>query len=392
MKRQNLLLVMVATLLLAASACGGATPEATVMPEATDVPQPTDTPEPTDTSVPTDTPVPSDTPTPEPTDTPTPTPVPPTATPEPVGMNRSNPYPRSQLVSAPNWDVQVQEVIRGDEAWQLVQGANPYNEPAPEEMEYLLVRLHVKCTYDDDEEHSISGSDFKVTGDRLVKYRTASVVKPEPPLEAQLFSGGETEGWSAYLVGEGEGNLILVVDELMNWDEDRFRFIALEEGASVSVPQELGDIKPTDLGEERGNPAPFGETVTTEDWQVNIVEAVRGDEAWAMVQEANPYNEAPREGMEYVAVKAHVRYISTVDESISVDNFYFKTTGSAGVLYDPPSIVDPSPVMEVTLYPGGEYEGWVTLEAAQDETDLLVVFEPAFDMTQTNRRFLSLEE
>lgn len=391
MHKRTPLFVMVLAFLLALSACAGASSEPTAVPQQTDAPQPTDPPTSTDTPSPTDTLVPTDTPTPAPTHTPTPTPVPPTPTSEPIGLTRSNPYPKSEIVSAPNWDVQVQEVIRGEEAWHLIQAANQFNDPPPEAMEYLLVKLHVKSTYDDDEEQSISASDFKVTGDRLIRYRSASVVKPDPPLDAELFSGAETEGWTAYLVGEQEGNLILITDELFSFDDDRFRFIALQEGAAVTVPSDLADINPTDLGSERTNPAPLGETVTTDNWQVTILEAVRGDEAWAMVQEANQFNDPPDEGMEYVTVRAHVRYISTVDESASIDDFHFKTTGSAGVLYDRPSIVDPRPQLDVTLYPGGEYEGWVALQAAQGETDLLAVFDPPFSMSSTNRRFISLE-
>jgi hypothetical protein len=95
--------------------------------------------------------------------------------------------------------------------------------------------------------------------------------------------------------------------------------------------------------------------------------------------------------MEYVAVKVRVRNISTRDRAEAIDTFYFETTGSAGVLYDPPSVVDPSPVLDVTLFPGGEYEGWIALQAAEDESDLLVVFEPPFSLTSKDRRFLSLQ-
>jgi hypothetical protein len=318
------------------------------------------------------------------------TPQEPSAPQEP-GFSRGNPIPRSEVVPAPNWDVQVLEILRGDEAWQVIQAANEFNEPAPEGMEYLLAKLRVKCTYADDEEHSISGYDFKVTGDHLVKYSTASVVKPEPPLEARLFTDGEAEGWSAYLIGQEEGNLILIVDELMNWDDDRFRYVALDEGASITVPTELGDIEPTDLGKERSSPAPFGETVTTEDWQVTIIEAVRGNDAWAMVQDANQFNDPPGEGMEYIAVKVHVRDVSTVDQAAQIDAYHFRTTGNANVMYDLPSVVDPSPSLDATVFPGGEYEGWVVVQAAKGETGIMAIFEPLFDFSSRNRRFLSLE-
>ena len=311
--------------------------------------------------------------------------------PQEPGFSRGNPIPRSEIVPAPNWDVQVLEVVRGDEAWQALQAANQFNESAPEGMEYLLVKLHVKCTYADDEEHSIGGYDFKVTGDRLIKYSAASVLEPEPPLNAQLFADGEAEGWSAYLIGQEESDLMLIVDELMNWDDDRFRYVALDEGASITVPTELGGIEPTDLGKERSSPAPFGETITIEDWQVTIIEAVRGDDAWTMVQNANQFNDPPEEGMEYIAVKVRVRYISTVDQATQIDAYYFGTTGSANVMYDLPSVVDPSPPLDVTLFPGGEYEGWAVMQAAKGETGIMAVFEPLFDFSNRNRRFLSLE-
>lgn len=323
---------------------------------------------------------------------PTPPPIPPTATPQPVGMSRSNPVPCSETVSVPNWDVQVVEVVRGDEAWLAIDAANMFNQPPPEGMEYLLVRLHVRCTYADGDEHSIGGSDFRVTGDRLIEYFNATVVEPDPRLDAYLFADGETEGWSAYLVGQGEGSLILIVDELPASAEDQRRYIALDEGASIAVAPELGEIRPTDLGEERGSPAPLGQTVTTEDWEVTVLEVVRGADAWSMVQEANRFNDPPLEGMEYIAVRIRARYISTVDEAAPVDDlFYFKSTGDAGVLYDLPGVIEPSPALDARLFPGGQYEGWVILQAGQGESGMMAVFAPLFDFSSRNRRFLSLE-
>jgi hypothetical protein len=306
-------------------------------------------------------------------------------------MSRSNPALRTDVVSAPNWDVQVLEVIRGDEAWQAIQAANQFNEPALEGWEYILVKLWVKSTATDSEEHPIGSGDFKITGDRLIRYTSASVVEPDPPLDAKLFTDGETEGWTAYLVNKGENSLILIIDELWNFDDDRFRFIALDE-ASITVDPELADVEPTDLGTDRASPAPFGETVTTEDWQVTVLEVVRGDEAWQMAQEANQFNDPPDEGMEYVAARVNVRYISTTDKAETIDGSSFNTTGSANTLYDLPLVVDPEPALDVALFPGGEYEGWVVLQAAQGETGLTLVFEPLFDFSGKNRRFLSLEK
>ena len=327
----------------------------------------------------------------QPTSPPEPTPIPPTFTPQPIGLSRSNPFASSDLVSAPNWDILVIEVIRGDGAWQAIQAVNPLNEPAPEGMEYLLLKLRVKCTYADSDEHPISGADFKVTGDRLIRYSTAFAVDLDPQLEAFLYSGGETEGWSSYLVGVGESNLILIVDELFGFTEENLRFIALDEGASISVPPELSGISPNELGIDRMNPAAFGEKVITEDWEITILGSIRGEEAWTLALNANQFNEPPAEGLEYIALRIHVRYIGTEDKSVHIDDTVFKTTGSENIIYELPMIVEPEPVFDVSLFPGGETEGWVILLAAKGETGIVAVFEPLWDFSGTDKRFLSLE-
>jgi hypothetical protein len=300
--------------------------------------------------------------------------------------------PPGERVHAPNWDIQVLETVRGEAAWELLLVASPYNDPAPEGMEYLLIRLQVTCTYADGDAHSISGRDFKITGDRMIRYSTAWVVKPEPILDAELYSEGEAEGWAGFAVGEGEGNPILIVDELGNWDEDRFRFVALEDGASVGVPPELAGIQPEYAGVDRTSPIPLGEMGITEDWEITIVEYVRGDEAWQMAQEVNSFNEPPSEGMEYVAVSVLARYIGTIDEAQDIGKYDFDVTGSGYRLHHPPSVVDPEPSLDVWLYPGGAHQGWIMMQVLTDETDLMLVFEPMLSFPDQDIRFFALDD
>lgn len=319
--------------------------------------------------------------------------LPATSTPAPIGLTRGNPFPRTDIVSAPNWDVRIVEVKRGEDAWKDIQAANMFNQAAPEGMEYLLVKIHVKSTYTDGDEHSISGCDFDITGDNLINYTCsmASVVEPDPQLDARLFSGGETEGWAAYLVTQGEGNLMLVIDENFNFDSNARRYIALDDGALLNIPSDLVSIKPTDAGKDRNAPAPRVEKVITEDWELLITDVIRGNQAWNMVQEANQFNEPPLDGFEYIAVRVHVRYIGTEDKATYIDGTFFKSTGSAGILHDAPIVVDPSPQLDISLYPGGEFEGWIVVQASLGETNMMLVFEPLFDFSGKNKRFISLE-
>jgi hypothetical protein len=305
-------------------------------------------------------------------------------------MSRADPFPPSEVHAAPNWDLQVLELIRGEQAWEMIQSANQFNDPPSSGMEYILIRVRGISTYEDEEEHSLSDWDFDLTGDRFIQYGSAPVTPPEPELDGNVFTGGEVEGWLVFEVGEEEGNLILIFDELANWDEDRFRYFALEEGNAILVPPELGLVEPTDLGANRSEPAPPSDTVVTEDWEVTVKEVIRGADAWEAIQEANQFNDPPEEGMEYLLAKVKIRYIGTTDEAMRIDKYSFESTGSQNELYDSASVSPPEPVLDVALYPGGEFEGWVPLLAAEEETNLMLVFTPWADFDNQNRRYLSI--
>jgi hypothetical protein len=306
-----------------------------------------------------------------------------------VGRSGDKPAQRTEVVSVPNWRVKVLETRRGDEAWAAIQAADEANEPPPFGQEYLLVKLWAKSTALDDQEHSISQYDFVVTGNKRMKYYTADALEPEPPLNAELSAGDETEGWVAFLINQDERDLVLILDELTDFRDNRFRFIALDEGASIAIPPELERIQPTELGIDQSNPASFGETVTTENWQITLHEVVRGEEAWQRIQTANMSNEPPEAGMEYILVNALARYIGTNTTGDVIDVSSFQTIGSSNLLYDDPSVTGPEPALSAELLPGGEYEGWIPLQAAVSETDLTVVFED-FSGLEENKRFVSL--
>lgn len=349
-------------------------PEATATLKPTEMPTPTALPSPTETPVPTNTPVAS-----------------------PPGMSRSNPFPANELASLPNWEVEVLEVIRGEEAWQAIQAANYDNIPADEGMEYLLIKLVVKSTYADSEEHNINLCHFSTTGDRLNLYTcgSAPVIGPKPQLDADLLPGEEAEGWAQFMVAQGEGNMILVFDEAMSLEGDAVRFIALDEGASTSIPPDLTAIKPNDLGIEQSDPAPFNEKVITEDWEVTVLEVVRGDEAWNMAKEASSNNQPPPSGMEYIAVKSRVRSIDSEDQPLLVfgNGGLYATTGSANVVYDDSTVMYlPDPALACYVYPGGECQGWSILEIGVGETGVLLIFQPTLEADGQNTRYLSLEE
>ncbi len=110
-----------------------------------------------------------------------------------------------------------------------------------------------------------------------------------------------------------------------------------------------------------------------------------------MAIEANQFNDEPDEGMEYVQVRMRVRNIGNAEGPFDVNGFSFNTVGDQGQIWDPPFMVEPSPELDATLFPGGWFEGWVTLQAGIGEGDLVLIYEPSFSFSTDNVRYLSLE-
>jgi len=385
--KKHLTILTLVILLIIGAACGDEKESSTAPAEdqpstvsATMSPtqSPTDTPmvTPSNTSTPVPTFTPSNTPTPAPTFTPTPV---------PIGRSRSSPVPLGDVYQTADWELQVLEYKRGNDAWVDIQIASRYNNPPPEGMEYVLVKMRAKNISTEEVTKEINDWSFALTGDRNLVYDGMSWLQsPEPELDAELYPGGETEGWIVMLAFAGDFNLVLIYEG--DGDEETLRFFALE---GEGIP--YGPVEPCEgiYATTRGEPAPFGEKVCAGSWEVRVLEVIRGADAWAALQAVSGSNDPPGEGMEYVLVKLYARNISLVDRPILISRLHFASVGDKSVVYDSPYVYHvPNPVIgKVKLFPGGEIEGWFTLQCAEGEGSLVAIFEPEYGASA----FLTLE-
>jgi hypothetical protein len=328
--------------------------------------------------------------TPEPTAT-----TAPTATPEPAepGTSRSAPLPLDSDLRFEDWAVTISAVIRGEEAAQAIADANQFNSPAPEGFQYLLVTLTLTNISSEQEAKSVLfGVDLRVTGERNLLYSRATGVVPQP-LEGELFPEGSATGQIPFLVPADEDNLQFFVAESFSFDPETRRFVAIDEGATLSPDPALAEIEPTDAGATRAGPAPLGTTVVSEEWELTVLEVLRGADAAERITEANQFNEDAPEGQEYLIARVSARYLGNGDPDAAsgIDQNSFKVTGASNVIYDRPSVVPPEPALDTYLFPGGQVEGWVVVQAPVGEAGLTLVYEPLFDFGSESLRFLGLE-
>jgi hypothetical protein len=149
------------------------------------------------------------------------------------------------------------------------------------------------------------------------------------------------------------------------------------ETPTEAPPTQAAPAKPP--GSNPQNPLPLAETLVTPDWEIQVLEVLRGDEAMAMLKQASAFNKAHEDSaMEYVLVKIRVKYVGTED-TIYVYDKIFRGTDSTNQIYKSVSFIDvkvPDPALEADLQPGGETEGWVAIQAGKDDAGVMLVVWP----------------
>lgn len=145
----------------------------------------------------------------------------------------------------------------------------------------------------------------------------------------------------------------------------------------ITVSESLGP------GYSRSNPASIGSSLTYEeedDWlyedykvRITLVQIIRGNQAWNMIEEANMFNDPPAAGNEYILAKIRFEYLESSDPDTQYDisQYDFTAVSASGKDYEWASIVCPDPKLSADLYPGASVEGWAAFEVDIDDNPLL---------------------
>ena len=299
------------------------------------------------------------------------------------GFTRKNPIPMNTLISIPGWDLKVLEFLRGEEALKVINTADWQAQPLPEGQEYALAKIYLKCTAMDDNDHSLGISDIFITGSSNVAYGDTMDGWPQPEfLYEDMYTADEVEGWIDAIIPTDEQNLMVALNTTSE-DVHYTRYIALQDGASISLPPELANLSPNELGADYTKPAVAGQTVITPDWEVTVLTSLSGADAEAAMGNGTPEYTPPSEGNEYLLVEVRVRYISKNEAPIWVggDAFYPIDTSNGwrlqvdhNYLYGLPERV----WLGKTLLPGAETEGWIYMTIPSGTTQPVIAFDPQY--------------
>lgn len=148
--------------------------------------------------------------------------------------------------------------------------------------------------------------------------------------------------------------------------------VASDSQEATETAKEEAEEKEKPLG-TRSNPLPFGDTITVKEniyddsfnsyesfVDITLLETTRGDEAWALIEKENMFNEPAAEGFEYVMVKVKgfLKESATEDDSLYFSSGNFNFVSNEGEVYDWSMVVVPNE-LDKELYNGGTAEGYI---------------------------------
>lgn len=141
---------------------------------------------------------------------------------------------------------------------------------------------------------------------------------------------------------------------------------------------------------DRTKPAPVGITqkininnLNTYTATITITELLRGDAAWAKIQEANMYNDKPEAGKEYILAKIKLTASNvTDDKTISLSSFSFTVFSADNTEYTSMfGVVVPSPEFHGDIYDGDTLEGYAAYVVNKNDAAPKAVFGESYDGT-----------
>ncbi|MBE7106218.1 hypothetical protein FT637_25365 [Bacillus cereus] len=103
-------------------------------------------------------------------------------------------------------ELSILEVIRGNQAFEILKNENQFNEAAPEGKEWALVKIKGKVTDAEtqDHEYDLFGSNFKIVSNDGHVYNNEQYAVTPNELHQKLYKGAEGEGYISQLVNTGD--------------------------------------------------------------------------------------------------------------------------------------------------------------------------------------------
>jgi len=154
--------------------------------------------------------------------------------------------------------------------------------------------------------------------------------------------------------------------------------------APTLIPEPTATQSLPELGTSRANPAPLGVEIVQKNFNFIVNEVTRP--ADAIIKEGNMFNSDPEPGNEFVMVQITIVCTKESSEKCNISPYDFTASGSVGIVRDANAFLAGVPnMLESTEFFGGAtVTGKLVFEVGQDETNIIMTYEPLFSFTEAH--------
>ncbi len=295
-----------------------------------------------------------------------------------VGLSRADPVPLGETVVAGPVELQVRNVLIGPDAVAAVLGASATNEEPREGSTYVAVDISARNV--GEQPLWLDNDDFALTGDAGLVSRFLGAQPPDPALDLSLAPGDATDGWLAFGMPSDETSLLLIFDSVQLGGTWADRVLALQDGARIpDLAQRVAP--PNQDGMDVGAAIGFGASAVTDQWSVELLEVITGEDAFNLVDYRTGAlgvgDAVGEDGSVWVALKFRVQNVQSGGDLAYFPANAFVLADEAGdPMLDVATLTPPRPDASGGYYPGASREGWVMFDIPVDYSVNVVRFLP----------------
>lgn len=307
-----------------------------------------------------------------------------------MGMSRADPVPLGQAVVAGPVELRVRDVLVGPDAVAAVLAASPSNVEPREGTTYVAV--NVSARNGGEQPLWISNDDFALTGSSGLVSRFLGAGPPEPALDRTLAPGERAEGWVVFGAPAEESSLLLLFDSIELGGAWADRVLAVQDGARIpDLAQRAAPVN--DAGTAIDDALGFGAAAVTEQWAVELLDAVSGAPAFDLVDYRSGAlgvgDAVGEDGSVWVALRFRIQNAQAGGELAWFPSNAFALVDEAGEpLLDVVTLTPPRPDAAGGYYPGAARDGWVMFDVPPGYAASTVRFLPfAHTSTPLDPRF-----
>lgn len=274
------------------------------------------------------------------------------------------------------WKLTLSNLVRGADAAAQIAAVTDQNEPPADGIDYLL--FQVNATNAGQERIWIDFDDFAVFGSSGIVRRSLELMPPDPMLQAAVEPGQSTSGWVTGAIETDDASPVILFDSRLltgNWAD---QVVATVAGGTFPTTG-AQPIAASDTGNSPTAPAGANEPVTTGDWQVELLQAVFGQDVYELTDFRTQAvgDSDPSLIPQWAAIQVQVtnnRRGSAVSH-FPVTAFSLAYSDGEEIL-DVARLTPPLPDIAGDYLPGATREGWAAFERPVDFSGSLVRFQP----------------